>query len=164
MYIVYWVGYWQCWHIQWKLLGWFLISLHACIDSVDMWHTLDLAKVAFLHIPVFGGKVFLIIPISYQIAHLHNWPTWPRLTLWSLPTSTLDDTITHYLAVLEGILRLFPQFALKFHWLKTCFGCINSVDIEITIKLSYLLCICHAQTSLLDDCAGGTQGVQLLDR
>ena len=53
------------------------------------------------------------------------------------------------LAVLEGILRLFPQFALKFHWVKTCFGCIDCVDIEITFKLSYLLYIHHAQTSLL---------------
>ena len=44
-----------------------------------------------------------------------------------------------------------------------CFGCIDSVDIEITFKLSYLLYIRHAQTSLLDDCTGGTQGVQLLD-
>ena len=44
-----------------------------------------------------------------------------------------------------------------------CFGCIDYVDIEITFKLSYLLYIHHAQTSLLDDCAGGTQGVQLLD-
>ena len=34
-----------------------------------------------------------------------------------------------------------------------CFGCIDSVDIEITLKLSYLLYIYHAQTSLLDDCA-----------
>ena len=42
------------------------------------------------------------------------------------------------------------------------FGCIDCVDIEITFKLSYLLYIHHAQTSLLDDCAGGTQGVQLL--
>ena len=44
-----------------------------------------------------------------------------------------------------------------------CFGCIDCVDIEITFKLSYLLYICHAQTSLPDDCALGTQGVQLLD-
>ena len=44
-----------------------------------------------------------------------------------------------------------------------CFSCIASVNIEITFKLSYLLFILHAQTSLLDDCAGGTQGVQLLD-
>ena len=43
------------------------------------------------------------------------------------------------------------------------FGCIDSVNIEITFKLSYLLYISHTQTSLLDDCAGGTQGVQLLD-
>ena len=44
-----------------------------------------------------------------------------------------------------------------------CFGCIDCVDIEITLKLSYLLYIHHAQASLLDDCAGDSQGVQLLD-
>ena len=27
------------------------------------------------------------------------------------------------------------QFALKFHWVKMCFGCIDSVDIENTFKL-----------------------------
>ena len=44
-----------------------------------------------------------------------------------------------------------------------CFGCIDSVDIEITLKLRY---IHHAQTSLLDDCAGGSQGVHssLMDK
>ena len=31
-----------------------------------------------------------------------------------------------------------------------CFGCIDCVNIEITLKLSYLLYIHHAQTSLLD--------------
>ena len=44
-----------------------------------------------------------------------------------------------------------------------CFGCIDCIHIEITFKLSYLLYIHPAQTSLLDDCVGGTQGVQLLD-
>ena len=55
------------------------------------------------------------------------------------------------------------QFALKFHRVKMCFGCIDCVDIEIAFKLSFLPYIRHAQTSLLDNCAGGTQGVQLLD-
>ena len=32
-------------------------------------------KTCFSHIPVFGGKIALIFPIIYQIAHLHNWPT-----------------------------------------------------------------------------------------
>ena len=34
-------------------------------------------KSSFSHIPVFGGKVFLIFPIIYHNrpeAHLHNWP------------------------------------------------------------------------------------------
>ena len=44
-----------------------------------------------------------------------------------------------------------------------CFGCIDCVNIKIAFKLSYLLYIRHAQTSLLDGCAAGTQGVQLLD-
>ena len=29
---------------------------HACIDSVDMWHTLDLAKVAFLAYQFLAGR------------------------------------------------------------------------------------------------------------
>ena len=64
--------------------------------------------------------------------------TW--LTLWSLLTSTLDDTIGDFHC-------LFGQFVLKFQWVKTCFGCIDSVDIEITFKLSYLLPSCPNQST-----------------
>ena len=49
------------------------------------------------------------------------------------------------------------QFAPRFQRDQTCLASSTSP----TLKLSYLLY--HAQTSLLDDCAGGTQGVQLLD-
>ena len=59
----------------------------------------------------------LIFPIIYQIAHLHNWPTWPNYLFdlcWQLSWMTC-------LAILEGILRLFSQLALKFHWVKTYF-------------------------------------------
>ena len=42
---------------------------------------------------------------------------------------------------------LFGQFALKFHWVKTCFGYIDSVNIEITFKLSYLLLSCPNQST-----------------
>ena len=35
-------------------------------------------------------------------------------------------------------------------------------NIQITLKL-FDQSISHAKTSLLDDCAGGSQGVQLLD-
>ena len=43
-----------------------------------------------------------------------------------------------YLAVFEGILRLFPQLALKFHRDKTCFflAHIDSVDIDIDILMT----------------------------
>ena len=36
--------------------GCLLISLHACIDSVDIWHTLDLAKVTFLANQFLAGR------------------------------------------------------------------------------------------------------------
>ena len=67
------------------------------------------------------------------------------------------------LAVSEGILKLFSQLALKFEY-RCVLASSTSSTLEITFKLSYLLYIHHAQTSLLVDCAGGTQGVQLLDR
>ena len=35
-------------------------------------------KNCFSRIPVFGRNFLLIFPIIYQIAHLHNWPTWPH--------------------------------------------------------------------------------------
>ena len=34
-------------------------------------------KTCFSRILVFGGNFLLIFPVIYQIAHLHNWPTWP---------------------------------------------------------------------------------------
>ena len=57
--VVYCVCYVVCRHIQRKLLkclGCLLISLHACIDSVNMQHTLDLAKVAFLTYQFLAGR------------------------------------------------------------------------------------------------------------
>ena len=36
--------------------GCLLISLHACINSVNMWHNLDLAKVAFLAYQFLVGR------------------------------------------------------------------------------------------------------------
>ena len=92
-------------------------------------------KSCFSHILLFGGKVLLIFPIIYKIAHLHNWPTWPNY-LFDLCQQLSWMTC---LAVLEGILRLFPQLALKFHWDKTCFflAHIDSVDIEIIVHSNY---------------------------
>ena len=34
-------------------------------------------KTCFSRKPVFGGKISLIFPIIYQIAHFHNWPSFP---------------------------------------------------------------------------------------
>ena len=110
--------------------------LIACMYQ-QCWHAAypGSCKSCFSRILVFGGNFLLIFPIIYQIAHFHNWPTWPDYPFdlcWQVPWMTC-------LAVLEGILRLFSQFALKFHWVKMCFGYIDCVNIEITFKLSYLL-------------------------
>ena len=58
-----------------------------------------------------------------------------------MPTSTLDEDIQH--ACIDSvdipqISSLFDQFTLKFHWVKTCFGCINCIDIEITYKFIFI--------------------------
>ena len=50
------------------------------------------------------------------------------------------------------------QLALKFHWVKMCFFNTSNITNHIEITTS------HVQTSLLVNCAGGSQGVQLLDR
>ena len=71
-------------------------------------------KSCLSRIPVLGRKVFLIFPIIYHIAHLHNWPISPLI----LPTSTLNDIFTHF----GGFFAIFMgQLALKFYLDKTCF-------------------------------------------
>ena len=82
-----------------------------------------------------------------------NWPTSPFDLCRQLSWMTC-------LAVLEGILRLFLTVGSKFYWDKTCFFQ-HLPTLQITLKLHYL--ISHAKTSFLVNCAGGTQGVQLLD-
>ena len=65
-------------------------------------------KSCFSRIPVFGGKISLIFPIIYQIAHLHNWPIRPLI----LQTAVLDATFTHF----GGFFPIFTgQLALKFY-------------------------------------------------
>ena len=85
-------------------------------------------KTCFSHIPVFGRNFLLIFSIIYQIAHLHNWPTWPDYPFdlclqvpWMGISSMLVSTVSTY--------PRFDQFTLKFHWVKTCFGCIGCIDI-----------------------------------
>ena len=77
-----------------------------------------------------------------------RYPGWHIYSLWKL------------------LFQFHGQLALKSDWDNTCFSlaCIDSVDIQITLKLHSKYSIPHAQVSLLDDCAGGLQGVQLLDR
>ena len=108
-------------------------------------------KTCFSHIPVFGGKISLIFPIIYQIAHLHNWPTWPDQLFdlcWQLSWMT-------FLASLGGYFEIISHSWLL-NFIKT--RCASFDPFDITFKL-----ISHAKTSLLVNCAGGTQGVQLLD-
>ena len=108
-------------------------------------------KTCFSRKPVFGGKISLIFPIIYQIAHLHKWPIWPLI----LPTAVLDGRFTHF----GGFFCIFTgQLALKFYWDKTCF-----FWHLWHYKLHWNYLISHAKTSFIVNCAGGTQGVQLLD-
>ena len=79
-----------------------------------------------------------------------NWPTF----LWSLPTAVLDDLFS----------SLGGYFEITSHsWLLNLIEtrCASFDTSDITFKLQYL--ISHAKTSLFVNCAGGTQGVQLLD-
>ena len=110
-------------------------------------------KGCFSHIPVFDGKVFLIFPIIHQIANLHNWPTWPNslifaniypgwhiLTLGaSFPVSWVVGSQISYRT---DVLLLLTLSTYKIHW-------------------NYS--ISHAKISLFVNCAGGSQGVKILD-
>ena len=60
-------------------------------------------KSCFSRKPVFGGKVFLIFLIIYQIAHLHNWPSFPLIFAYN----TLD---TRFYPVLTGLAGKMSNF------------------------------------------------------
>ena len=95
----------------------------ACIDSVNIYP--GSCKSCFSHIPVFGRKISLIFVIIYQIAHL--------------PTSTLDDTITHFGGffssfMVSWLLNLIETRHVYF-WL---------VSTVLTYKLHSKYSICHA--------------------
>ena len=104
-------------------------------------------KTCFSRKPVFGGKISLIFPIIYQIAHLHNWPSFPLI----FADNTLDDLFSS----LGGYFEIISQSWLL-NFIETRHASFDPFD--ITLKL-----ISHAKTSFLVNCAGGTQGVQLLD-
>ena len=157
--------YWQCQHIQWKLLGLLLISLYAAWSMYRQCrHTLDLAKTYFSHIPVFGGKVSLIFPIIYQTVDLKLICIVGQPDLINhlfLPISTLDDIFTHFGGFVSSfmvswLLNLIETRCISFWLISTV------LTLQIALKLLNYS-IRHAKTSLFDDCAGGSQGVQLLD-
>ena len=108
---------------------------------------LDLAKLAFLANQFLFGKISLIFPIIYQIAHLHNWQSFPLI----FADNTLDDLFSS----LGGYFEIISHSWLL-NFIET--RCASFDPFDITLKL-----ISHAKTSFLVNCAGGTQGVQLLD-
>ena len=75
----------------------------------------------------FGGKVSLIFPIIYQIAHLHNWPSCPLI----FANRCLDARISSF-NWFGGKNEQLSQFAHRFHTDQTCFGIFDIFDIEIT--------------------------------
>ena len=105
-------------------------------------------KTCFSHKPVFGWTISLIFPIIYQIAHLHNWPSCPLI----FANNTLDDLFRS----LGGYFEIISHSWLL-NFIETRRASFDPFD--ITLKL-----ISHAKTSFLVNCAGGTKGVQLLDR
>ena len=105
-------------------------------------------KNCFSRIPDFGRKISLIFSIIYQIVD-------QNLNLWSLPTIP-------WMSLWGLLFQFHSQLALKFHWDKTCLYFELLLTLS-TLKLHWNYSISHAKTSLLVNCAGGTQGVQLLD-
>ena len=87
-------------------------------------------------IPVFGVNFLFIFPIIYQIVHLHNCQPDLINSLifadiypgWDFQHACINSVD------ISQISSLFDQFALKFHWVKMCFGCIDCINIEITYK------------------------------
>ena len=77
-------------------------------------------KTCFSRILVFGGNFLLIFPIIYQIIPLIFADIYPG---WDFQHACIDSVD------IPQISSLFDQFALKFHWVKTCFGCIDCIDI-----------------------------------
>ena len=135
------------------------IRMSPCLIACSMQHVSTVStypgscKTCFSRILGFGGNFLLIFSIIYQIAHLHNWPTWPhelfdlcRHLPWMvfswIPVSTVS-TCPRFPVYLTSLL-------LKFLWVKTCFGCIDSVNIEITVQIHiYLIWSCLNQSTWL---------------
>ena len=128
--------YRQCWHIQWKLLGWLLMSFHAaCFNSTDIpW---ILQNLLFLHTSLWQESFLNIYNhwlMKWPMTHLHislfdlvnplifanSCPGWHNYSLWGF------------------LFQFDSQLALKFHVVKTCFflACIDSVNITNYIEIT----------------------------
>ena len=121
----------------------------------------------FSHILVFGGKVSLIFPIIYQTVDLKLIYIIGQPDLINpliLPISTMNDIFSHFGASFPFLWSVGLSWLLYFIDTRcVSFWLILTVStLQITLKLLDFL-ISHAKTSLFDNCAGGSQGVQLLD-
>ena len=114
-------------------------------------HTLDLATAAFLAKQFLAGKVFLIFSTIYQIVDQH-------IALWSLPTI---PWIPMYL-FLTCLASRFVSSLLDFTEIRRVLASPTSSTLKL-LKIIIYIWSDHAETSLLDDCAWGTPGVQLLN-
>ena len=88
----------------------------------------------------FGRKISLIFPIIYQIAHLHNWPSFPLI----FADNTLDDLFSS----LGGYFEIISHSWLL-NFIETRHASFDPFN--ITLKS-----ISHAKTSFLVNCAGGS--------
>ena len=154
--------YQQCQHIQWKLLGWLLMLLHAaCSMCRQCWHMAypGSCKTCFFCVPVFGRKFFLIFPIIYLRDGL-------RSNLHIGLSDLLNPLIFgdscpggHNYSLFGLLFQFHSQLALKFHWVKTwifnIFDITNYIEIAQSImpKPVYLLTVQEAHkeyNSLMD--------------
>ena len=85
-------------------------------------------KTCFSCKPVFGGKISLIFPIIYQIAHLHKWPIWPLI----LPTAVLDGRFTHF-----GASFPFSRVNWLLNFIETRRASFNTSDITNYIEITW---------------------------
>ena len=94
-------------------------------------------KTCFSCKPVFGRKISLIFPIIYQIAHLHNWPSFPLI----FADNTLDDLFSS----LEEYFEIISHSWLL-NFIETRRASFDPFN--ITLKS-----ISHTKTSFLVNCA-----------
>ena len=113
-------------------------------------------KSYFSRKPVFGGNFLLIFPIIYQIAHLHNWPSFPLIFADSCPgcqnypvltglgwkmSSSLSSLIYFIETRRACILRFFRPF-----WHTNYIEIIRLVDQSCQNQSSWWLCRRHTRS------------------